>query len=116
MTSEEIKLRKLEMKHEKQMAELAMFQSIGTTIITNPIVEFLGGFILVDTLQDHHLFGPNWGKCWDGPQGELMKIAITCAVALQQAAPILPDVSALASKFIPALPTPLLGKTLPMIG
>lgn len=81
----EIKLAKLNHRHER---DLAMINLIGKAI-SNPIIELVGGFVLVETLQRFPEDRPIIGNL----QGNLMEAGIGGIITVQQLAPILPDIS-----------------------
>jgi hypothetical protein len=87
--NEAMKLAKLNYKREKELAQLQAIREISKTLMTNPIIELVGGFVLVETLQRYPTSRPIIGNL----QGNVIEAAIAGIVSVQQLAPSIPYIA-----------------------
>lgn len=101
-TSDALKIARLRARADRRAADVEMVKAF----LGNPILELVGGFVLVEVLQRTPASRPIIGNV----QGNLLQTAIIGGVSLQQLAPILPtlaqagtDIMGAAGKLAPAL-------------
>lgn len=80
--NETVKVARLNARRERELAYL----KLAGELAKNPIVELVGGFVLVETLQRFPAERPIIGNL----QGNLIEAGITGIVMAQQLAPTLP--------------------------
>jgi hypothetical protein len=56
----EIQLRKQEMKHERQMNELNVIKDVVLTLVTNPVIGYIGGMLLIEYLDTSDGYRPQY--------------------------------------------------------
>lgn len=98
MTSDAIKLRRLEIKVDREKAQLAAAKDLARLIITNPVAEIVGGFVLIELLQRYPTSRPIIGN-W---QGNLMETGLAGIITAQQIAPLLPTMGEAAGSLLKA--------------
>lgn len=96
MTSEAIRLRRLEIKADREKAQLDTAKEFARLLITNPIVEIVGGFVLVELLQRYPTSRPIIGNA----QGNGLELGLAGIITAQQIAPALPYLGEAAGNLI----------------
>jgi hypothetical protein len=103
MISEAVKLARLQAKKERDLAEIGLLRDL----VKNPVVELVGGYVLVEYLQRHPTARPIIGNL----QGNAIEAAFTAIIAVQQLAPSVPYLAQGASDVLGAV-----GKLAPVLG
>jgi len=100
--SEAVKVARIELQKQRETA----FLEITRDLLRSPIIELVGGFVLIEYLQRTPSHRPIIGNM----QGNALEAGISGLIALQQLSPILPliaasgkDVMSTATKLAPLL-------------
>ena len=92
----QVKIAKINARRDLDLAQLRLFEEL----LKNPIIELVGAFVLIETLQRHPSSNPIIGNV----QGTLMEAGVAGIISMQQIAPVLPHITQATAGLLKAAP------------
>jgi hypothetical protein len=103
-TTSEYRLKKLELDRQRESEWIKAMGDFGRILLTNPIVELVGGITAVEMLRRYPTSKPVLGGFWGGLDATVLNAAITGILVAQQIAPSMPYLAAGTSDLLKLLP------------
>jgi hypothetical protein len=100
----EYRLKKLELDRQLESETMKALADLGRMLLTNPIVELVGGITAVEMLRRYPASKPILGGFWGGLDAVVLNGAITGILVAQQIAPSMPYLASGASDLLKLLP------------